>query len=116
MIYKAVFHIDLDDEKRLQIGLNNVANLLKAISGKPHDLVMLFNGPAVNGIVEKNCVNHMTKILELQEQNVTFQVCQNALNAFEIDAKDLVPGCVVVPAGIVALIELQNEGYGYIKP
>ncbi len=116
MIYKAVFHIDMDDEKMLQIGLTNVTNLLQATSDKPHDLVMLFNGPAVNGLVEKNCVNHMTQIRQLQEQNVTFQVCQNALDAFEIDAADLVPGCQVVSAGIVSLVELQNEGYGYIKP
>ena len=116
MIYKAVFHIDMDDEKALAIGLVNVTNLLKTIGSQPHDLVMLFNGPAVNALVEKNCVNNATKIIELQKKAVAFKICNLALTNFDIQPADLVPGCEIVPAGIVALIELQNEGYAYIKP
>lgn len=116
MIYKAVFHIDMDDEKALTIGLVNVTNLLKTIQSQPHDLAMLFNGPAVNALVEKNCVNNATKIIELQKKAVAFKVCNLALINFEIQQEELVPDCEIVPAGIVTLIELQNEGYAYIKP
>ena len=116
MIYKAVFHIDMDDEKALTIGLVNVTNLLKTIQSQPHDLVMLFNGPAVNALIEKNCVNNATKIIELQKKAVSFKVCNHALTNFEIQQEELVPGCEIVPAGIVTIIELQNEGYAYIKP
>ena len=116
MIYKAVFHIDMDDEKALTIGLVNVTNLLKTIQRQPHDLVMLFNGPAVNALIEKNCVNNATKIIELQKKAVSFKVCNLALTNFEIQQEELVPGCEIVPAGIVTIIELQNEGYAYIKP
>lgn len=116
MIYKAVFHIDMDDEKALEIGLVNVTNLLKTIQSQPYDLVILFNGPAVNALVEKNCVNYATKIIELQKKAVAFKVCNLALTNFGIPQKELVSDCEIVPAGIVTLIELQNEGYAYIKP
>lgn len=116
MIYKAVFHINMDDEKALAIALVNVTNLLKNVNGKPYDLVVLFNGPAVNAMVEKNCVNHSTKILELQKESVSFKVCNIALEKFEINTQELVAGCEVIAAGIVHLIDLQNEGYAYIKP
>lgn len=116
MIYKAVFHIDMDDEKAFGIGLVNVTNLLKAIPGKPFDLVVVFNGPAVNLLIEENCVSQADTIKQLQEQKVKFSVCNNALTHFGVKPEELVKNCNVVPAGIVSLIELQNEGYAYIKP
>ena len=79
-------------------------------------MVVLFNGPAVNAIIAKNCVAHTTKIAELQQQKVTFQACSIALDKYGIAQDDLVPDFEIVPAGIVTLIELQNEGYAYIKP
>ena len=52
----------------------------------------------------------------LQQARVSFKVCQNSLNMFGLTAEELVAGCEIVPAGIVALIELQHNGYAYIKP
>ncbi len=116
MIYKAVFHIDLDEEKRLGIALANVSNLLKAIQGKPYDLVILVNGPAVTLLAEEDRVSHKEAIKALQKESVAFKVCSNALIKFNVAPKSIVSGFQIVPAGIVELIELQNEGYAYIKP
>ncbi|WP_232363730.1 DsrE family protein [Desulfogranum japonicum] len=116
IIYKAVFHIDLDEEKRLGIALANVTNLLKAVKGKPYDLVILVNGPAVTLLAEEDRVSHKETIKALQKESVAFKVCNNALTKFNIAPQNIVDGFEVVPAGIVELIELQREGYAYIKP
>jgi hypothetical protein len=47
---------------------------------------------------------------------VSFKVCRNALNRFNIAPENLIEGCEIVPAGVVSLIELQQDGYAYIKP
>jgi len=117
MNYKAVFHVDLNEAKRLDIALANVTNLLKAIPGREYNAVVLFNGPGVNLVTAENCApEHKEGIAALQKQNVVFEACQNALNKFGITKEELVDGFKVVPAGIIELIELQNNGYAYIKP
>lgn len=119
MVYRAVFHFDAHDTNLLTLGLNNVNNLLKAL-GENHyeghyDVVMLFNGPAVQLLRRVQCPEQ-DRVLELQRRRVAFKVCRNALGAFGLAEEEVVAGCVVVPAGIVELITLQHDGYAYIKP
>ncbi len=114
--YRAVFHVDLDEAKPFNIALANVGNLILAIPEKHYDLVMLFNGPAVTLLESEACAPFRDEIWRLQQSRVAFKVCRNALNKFNVDPDNLIEGCEIVPAGIVALIELQQDGYAYIKP
>jgi intracellular sulfur oxidation DsrE/DsrF family protein len=116
MIYRAVFHIDMDDPKVFALGLANVGNLLRAIPEHHYDLVVLFNGPAVTLLQTDQCAPYREEIWQLQQNRVSFKVCRNALNRFNLAPEDLVEGCELVPAGVVALIDLQQDGYAYIKP
>jgi len=116
MIYRAVLHVDLDEVKPFAIALANAGNLLRAIPEKHYDLVILFNGPAVNLLKAEQCAAHREEIWQLQQARVSFKVCRNALNRFNVDPESLIEGCEIIPAGIVALIELQQDGYAYIKP
>lgn len=116
MIYRAVFHIDMDEVKPFALGLANVANLLRAIPEKHYDLAMLFNGPAVTLLQSDECAPYREEIWQLQQARVSFKVCRNALNRFNVPEENLIEGCEIVPAGVVTLIELQQDGYAYIKP
>ena len=116
MIYRAVLHIDLDDVKPFTIALSNASNLLRGISGQHYDLIMLFNGPAVSLLQAEVCAPYREEIQRLQQARVSFKVCRNALNRFNINPDQLIDGCEIIPAGVVALIELQQNGYAYIKP
>ena len=115
MIYRAVFHVDANDDKVFGLSLSNAANLLKAIPEEHSDVVLLFNGPAVQMLRQEGC-SHLDDIRSLQEQRVVFKACRNALAKFGVSAEDLIPGCRIVPAGVVELIVLQQDGYAYIKP
>ncbi|MDO5673641.1 MAG: DsrE family protein [bacterium] len=115
MVYRAVFHVDANDGQIFGLSLNNAANLLKAIPDDHSDVVMLFNGPAVQ-MLRQEGNNHADAIRSLQEQRVVFKACRNALSKFGVNAAELVPGCVIIPAGVVELIVLQQDGYAYIKP
>jgi uncharacterized protein len=116
MIYRAVFHVDLDDSKPFALALANVGNLVRAIPEKHYDVVLLFNGPAVTLLQSDACAPYREEIWQLQQARVSFKVCRNALNRFNVDPDNLIEGCEIVPAGVVALIELQQDGYAYIKP
>lgn len=116
MVYKVVFHLNLPDEVAFNQGLNNITNLLKSIPGQEQDVLMLFNGPAVSLVAGEGALPFHDKIKELHAQGVRFQACRNALQKFEVDPATLVAEGEIIPAGITALIELQNDGFAYIKP
>jgi intracellular sulfur oxidation DsrE/DsrF family protein len=111
---KVVFHLDLDEEKILRIALTNMENLRAA---KPDARIKLVvNGPAVKIFRRDYDWEFRHRIENLLKGEVQIFVCQNALAAFEMDEDDICPGCAPVPAGILALIKLQQQGCAYIKP
>jgi uncharacterized protein len=116
MTYKAVFHVDQNEEPVMNLALNNVTNLLAAIPGQEHDLVVLFNGPAANLVAWDDVVVYLERIKDLTAKGVRFQVCRNAMERFEITDDQMIDECDIIPAGIVTLIDLQKNGFVYIKP
>ena len=113
---KVVFHLDLDDKGRLAMALTNVSNLLKDPFGKDAAICVLANGKAVGLFEKRAAFSEAAGIAELQEKGVRFLLCNNALNAFNLKREDMLTGCEVVPAGVVELIRMQQDGFAYIKP
>ena len=48
-------------------------------------------------------------------KNVTFAVCEQAMQIHKVDKSMLLPGVKTVPDAIYELISKQADGYGYIK-
>lgn len=116
MKYKAVFHIDLEDDQLFNLALNNIANTLAALEETEKDFVLLANGPGVAMLAGDTVYEYLERINQQMAAGVRFQVCSKALEKFNIDQEDIGPGVEVIPAGIVGLIDFQNDGYAYIKP
>ncbi len=113
MNYDVVFHVDLADEKIFMLALSNVLNFYNDPKSANAKVVMLANGPAVNLFVQGKTPNELDLAIE---KGLNVKLCQNALNKFELKKEDLIPKHQIVPAGITELIELQNNGFSYIKP
>ena len=64
--------------------------------------------------IGKSGVAEDVKKLALNK-NISFTVCEIAMNRFQIDKSQLLPGVVMVPDGIYEMITKQAEGFGYIK-
>ncbi len=59
------------------------------------------------------------KAMALESDKITFAACGNTLKKMSANAgKDLVllEEATVVPSGVVRLIELQEDGYAYVRP
>jgi hypothetical protein len=48
-------------------------------------------------------------------KNVTFTVCEQAMQVYNVSKSMLLPGVKTVPDAIYELISKQQDGYGYIK-
>ncbi len=116
MYYKAVIHIDLEDDLIFNLGLSNLTNTLEALEGKEKDLILLVTGPGVALLAGDQVYVFMEKLRLVTAAGVRIQVCERAMKLFDIPADELFDGCEIIPAGVVGLIELQHDGFAYIKP
>lgn len=116
MKLKVVFHLDLDEETRLIMALNNISNLLKEVSAEDADVFLVANGVAVRLLRRERATEYAKRIGNLSEAGVRFLACNNSLRNLHMNHEELLEVCQIVPAGIVELIRLQSEGCAYIKP
>lgn len=113
---KVIFHID--ELNKWGLLLKNVENLMNDIDDKKFQVEVLANSEAVKAYdmssdLGKQITNDMEK---LENKNVRFTACNNALNGFNVKKKNLMEFLDIVPVGVLELVKKQREGYAYIKP
>lgn len=113
---KIVFHLDWDQEERLLMALENTRNLFKEISPQQCTVCVVSNGKAVNLFRKDRAGKYVADMEELYKQGVRFKACRNAMAKNKIERTDLLQVCEIVPVGILELIDLQRDGFAYIKP
>ncbi len=112
---RVVFHLDADEEKRLVMALNNMANLLKEVPPEESSICLVANGSAVK-LFQREGAAESARVEELSGQGVYFLMSNNSLSNFNIDRNQLVARCRVTKAGVLELIKRQADGHAYIKP
>jgi|GEM_PF-124056 len=111
--YDIVFHFD-HDSQALEIAFSNIQNYISFFKEHKPSVALVVNGPGVKLLLKNG--NYTKQISEVSRLGAAIWVCNNALHHLQIDAEQLCPECTVVPAGIVKIVELQNEGFSYVKP
>jgi len=115
-------HVDQNDPQVMNMALNNAKNVDAYYTAKGDDVVieLVAYGPGLNMLVAgKSPVRDRISAMSLEMDNLSFAACGNTLRGMEAKAGMDVPlmdEAVVVPSGVVRLIELQEEGYAYIRP
>lgn len=113
MNHDVLFHFD-HDRQALDITFSNIRNYLAAFPEDKPAVALVVNGPGVRLLDREG--EYAARLREILDPGVAVKVCNNALRNFEIDPERLCSGCVVVPAGVVEIVELQERGFAYVKP
>ena len=119
--YVAV-HVDQNDPQVMNMALNNVVNINKFYESAGDTVVVevVAYGPGLNMFVPgKSPVEDRISVMSLEMDNVSFAACGNThMRMIEKAGKDvpLMSEASMVPSGVVRLIELQEDGYAYIRP
>ena len=112
--YDLVLHVDRADDS-LALALHNYMNYFDALKDKSFLAVLVVNASgttllkADNGLI----ADALERAIAL---GLSVRACGNALKSNGIRPDELHPQCKVVPAGIVEIVRLQNDGFAYIKP
>lgn len=114
---KVVLQIsDADPDKQTLI-LNVAGNVLKHYGQDKVDVEVVAFGPGLRLLFADNANGE--RIKSLSSSGVRFAACENTIAGFtkQLGYKpDINPIAKPVPAGVVRIIELEDQGYNLIKP
>lgn len=119
--YLAV-HVDQNDPQVLNMALNNVQNAISyyAEQGETIKIEVVAYGPGLHMFVAgKSPVADRISTMSLEHDSLTFAACANTIAGMEKRTGEkvtLLSEAGVVPSGVVRLIELQEQGYSYLRP
>ncbi|TDY01716.1 DsrE family protein [Thiohalophilus thiocyanatoxydans] len=115
--HKVIIQVSTDDPRTQKIALNNAANLQKAYGMDNVDVQIVAYGPGL-GLLSKNGDN-ADRVESMAMQNINFNACSNTMAKIESKKGKkpaLAKGVEVVPGGVARIVELQEQGYAYIRP
>lgn len=116
--HKLVIQLSENDPKKINMVLNNAANVIKAFGMGNVEVEIVAYGPGLKMVHKKS--KFRARMQSLSKYGVKFGVCANTMKKLKWTKKDLLADAFiqkgVVPGGVVRIMELQNLGYNYIRP
>lgn len=120
--HKIAIQVSENDKTIMNLALNNIVNMSQFYS-EAGDLVtmeLVAYGPGLNMLrVDTSPVKERLHSIKTSIPDITFSACKNTMEGMqkaEGHPIQIVADARIVPAGVVRLTELQEQGYSYIKP
>lgn len=120
--HRLVLHVDRNDAAVMNMALGNAANAAAhyAKAGESIALELVAYGPGLHMLrADTSPVKEHLAAIHARLPQMVFSGCNNTKTAMEkAEGKPVVllPEARLVPAGIVRLVELQEQGWSYVKP
>ena len=120
--HKVAIHVDENDPARMNMALNNVANIQQYYDSVDEtvEIELVAYGPGLHMFrADTSPVKDRISVMSLEMDNLTFSACGNthgAMSKKEGKTIELLDEAEIVPSGVVQLITLQERGYAYVRP
>lgn len=121
-VHKVAIHIDENDKGRMNMALNNAENIDKYYQSKGDkvEIEIVAYGPGLHMLREDTSpVKTRISAMALKMDNISFAACGNTKAKMSKKAGKeikLISEAKNVPSGVVRLMELQEQGWSYIRP
>ena len=114
---KIVIQVSTDDPRTQKIALNNAVNLQKALGPDNVAIEIVAYGPGLGLLTGASPESQRVPSLAMQQ--ITFSACGNTMQKVAKKTgkmPTLVEGVGEVQAGVLRIMELQQQGYAYVRP
>jgi intracellular sulfur oxidation DsrE/DsrF family protein len=111
---QVVIQVSDADQKKLGLALNVVGNIRKELGADRVDIEVVVFGPAITLLQADNDLAN--RVEDTVKSGVTVAACANSMRANNVKADDLIRNVVVVPAGVVEIMNRQRQGWLYLRP
>ena len=111
---RIVFQVSDNDPARWNLALNNAKNVQSDLGVKNVTIEIVAYGPGIAMLRLESPV--ATRIKDAQSTGINIVACENTLTNQKLSKEDMLPALSYVPAGVVQLMQRQQQGYAYIRP
>jgi len=115
-------HVDQNDPQVMNMALNNAQNVANYYESQGDEVTieLVAYGPGLNMFVaETSPVADRIASMSIALENLSFSACGNTHRAMRARTGTDVPlleEVAMTASGVVRLIELQEDGYAYVRP
>jgi intracellular sulfur oxidation DsrE/DsrF family protein len=122
--HRVTIQIDQNDPALMNMVLNNATNVIEYYRGRNEevDLDVVAYGPGLH-MLRADSSPVQDRIKHLKDMafpgKIQFSACNNTKQGMEKTeghAISILPEASIVPSGVVHLMELQEQGWSYVKP
>ena len=111
---KVVFQVSDSDVAKWNLTMNNIRNVQQELGADKVMIEIVAYGPGIGLLKLESPVGQ--RIAEALGQRVQVVACENTMTAQKLIKADMLPNISYVPAGVVELMQKQQQGYAYIRP
>ena len=122
--HRVSIQVDQNDPQVMNLALNNATNIIEYYRGKNEDVDVdiVTYGPGLHMLREDTSPvkDRIKRLKELAfPGKIQFSACNNTKQNMEKAEGKAVPilsDAMLVPSGVVRLMELQEQGWSYVRP
>jgi intracellular sulfur oxidation DsrE/DsrF family protein len=121
-VHRLAIHVDQKDPAVMNLALNNARNVYEHYNELGEEVaieIVAYNQGLHMLRDDTSPVKEKITALRAKVKNLTFAACNNTKRAMEkAEGKEvpLIPEATIVPSGVVRLVELQEQGWAYVRP
>ena len=111
---KVVLQVSDADAAKWNLALNNAKNLQTDLGAANVDVEIVAYGPGIGMLKADSVVGN--RIDEALTAGVKVVACENTMRAQKLTQSDMLGKIGYVPAGVVEIMQRQQQGWAYIRP
>ena len=120
--HRLILQVNSNDAAMMNLALNNASNVIQYYKdlGEKVSVEVVTFGPGLHMLrSDTSPVKARIETLALSSPEISFKACGNTReNMSKAESKEipLIPEAKVVKSGVVRVMELQEQGWTYVKP
>ena len=111
---RVVIQVSDAEPAKWNLALNNARNIQTDLGAANVDIEIVAYGPGIGMLKSDSVVGN--RIEEAGKAGVKVIACENTMRGQKLTHADMLSGIGYVPAGVVTLMQRQQEGWAYIRP
>ncbi|MEP6997801.1 MAG: DsrE family protein [Betaproteobacteria bacterium] len=111
---RVVIQVSDAEPARWSLALNNAKNIQTDVGAANVDIEIIAYGPGIGMLKSDSIVGN--RVEEAGKAGVKVIACENTMRAQKLTQADMLTGIGYVPAGVVTLMQRQQQGWAYIRP
>ena len=111
---RVVMQVSDNDPAKWNLALNNARNLQSDLGAANVDVEIVAYGPGIGMLKAESVVGN--RVAEALGKGVKVNACENTMHGQKLAKTDMLDGIGYVRAGVVEIMQKQQQGWAYLRP